>query len=245
VVPFLTILTFLVRVQNLECETCKFKVSHGPISGNFTVRNKLFLKTKSGKIDANITMISNATGVSPGPLVDIRTTSGSINADFTLVAVDPETEEEVPYGGAYQISTRSFRAPARLEVVDAPVDSTLSLQSKNVMGPLEVHLHPTFQGKFSSKAFIGDTPLGIRGYTKDPSGDDRKRNLVWDAWSIPPGIRHIMSGEVWWGDRPEPPFPEPPRSLIFSSVGLRSIIGQPLVFLHISDSNALNSTFEN
>ena len=216
--------------QNVECEYCDFNVSDGPISGNFTVRSELILKTKSGAIDANITMISNATNASFGTTVDITTTTGSIKVDFALAAVDPETEEEVPSGGFYQIATRSRHAP---------VDSTLFLSSKNIRGPLEVYLHPTYQGRFSSEAFIGDAPLGIRGYTTDPSSDDRKRNLVWDAQSIPPGIHHVMSGEVWWGDRPGPPYPDDPYIPTFGSVQTKSIIGDPLVFLHLSNRDTI------
>ena len=224
--------------QYVECEYCDFNVSDGPISGNFTVRRELVLKIKSGAIDANITMISNATNASFGTTVDITTTTGPINVDFALAAVDPETEEEVPSGGFYQIATRSRHAPVRLEVVDAPVDSTLFLSSKNIQCPLEVYLHPTYQGRFSSEAFIGDAPLGIRGYTTDPSGADRKRNLVWDAQSIPPGIHHVMSGEVWWGDRPGPPYPDGPY-ITFGSVQTKSIIGDPVVFLHLSNPDTI------
>ena len=222
--------------QNVECDSCDFRVSDGPISGNFTVRRQLILKTKSGAIDADITMISNTTGVQGEPSVYITTTTGAINANFALVAIDPKTKEKVSSGGFYQIATRSRRAPVRLEIVDAPIDSTLVLSSKNLWGPLRVLLHPTFQGRFSSEAFIGDTPLGILGYAENPSGNNRRRNLVWRGWNLLPGIRNSMSGEVWWGDRPQPDLSNP-CDLFFSSVRLRSIIGQPLVSLHISNPN--------
>lgn len=183
-------------------------------------------------------MISSITNVHLGPIVDITTTTGPINVDFTLVAVGAETEEEVPSGGFYQISTRSRHAPVRLEVVDAPVDSTLMLSSKNTRGPLE-YLHPTYQGRFSSEAFIGGTPLGIRGYATDPSGNGKKRNLVWDTQSIPPGIHNVMSGEVWWGDRPGPPDPDGPYIPTFGSVHTKSVIGNPLAFLRPSNPDTI------
>jgi hypothetical protein len=196
--------------------------------------HRLILKTKSGAINANITMVSNPTDVHYGPNVDITTTTGSINANFALVTVDPETEEEVPSGGFYQIATRSHHASVRLEVVDAPVDSALVLSSKNMRGPLEVYLHPTYQGKFSSEALIGDTPLAILGDTEDLPGDGRRRNLVWEGSRIPPGVRNVMRGEVWWGDRLRPPYyPNGPYNPIFSSVQVKSIIGRPLVFFHL------------
>ena len=87
-----------------------------------------------------------------------------------------ECREDLPPGRAMgarvlrnQIGTRSLREhlpPARADV----------LSSKNTRGRLEAFLHPTFQGSFSSEALIGDTPLGIRGYAENPSGNDRKRN---------------------------------------------------------------------
>jgi hypothetical protein len=224
-------------MQNVRCEFCEFTVSDGPISGNFTVTRGLILKTKSGAVDANIAMISNATSVQLGPTVDITTISGAINADFGLVAIDPETEEEVPSGGFYQIATRSRRAPVRLEVVDAPVDSTLVLSSKNTMGPLEIYLHPTYQGMFLSEAPVGGTLLGNLGYAEDPSGEGRDRNMVREEWGIPPGVHNFMSGEVRWGDRPETSYPDGPYSPIFGSVQVKSIIGHPLILLHLSNSN--------
>ena len=109
---------------------------------------------------------STAAGIFNRVVVDITTTTGSINTIFTLTAVDAGTKERLLSGGAYEITTRSRNAPVRLEVVDASVDSALKLFSKNMRGPLEVYLHPTYQGWFSSETLIGSTPLGIRGYTE-------------------------------------------------------------------------------
>ena len=91
-------------------------------------------------------------GDSNRPVVDIITITDSINTDFTLIKERPSS------GGAYEITTRhSRRAPVRPEVVDAPADSTLRLFLKNMRGPLEVYLHPTYQGKLSSEALITET----------------------------------------------------------------------------------------
>ena len=151
------------------------------------------------------------------PVVDITTTTDSINTNLTLIPVDARTKERPSSGGAYEITTRRSRhAPVRLEAVDAPVDSTLRLFLKNMRGPLEIYLHPMCQGKFSFEAVIAETlGLGIRGYTENPSGNDRKRNLVWGGWSIPPGIKRVLSGEV----------------------RLKTIVSRPLVFSHVSDQN--------
>ena len=196
----------------------------------------MILKAKFNAVDGSITMISStAAGIFNRPVVDITITTGSINTNFTLIAVDAGTEDRLSSGGAYEITTRSRNAPVRLEVVDASVDSALKLFSKNMRSPLEVYLHPTCQGWFSSEVLIGSTPLGIRGYTENPSGSERKRNMVRDGWSIPPGIKHVLSGQVWWGDRPVPLLRHKPNPLFFSSVQLKTIIGRPLVLLHISD----------
>ena len=227
------------HAQNVECDFCEFKVIDGSIEGNFIVRDELILKTKSGAIDANITMISNATGANSGPIVDITTTTGSINIDFTLVAVDPETEEKVTSGGFYRITTRSRHAPLHLEIVDAPVDSILDLTSKNVWGPLKVLLDPTYQGWFRSEAFIGDTALGLIDGAVDPSGNGKKRKLLWNRWSIPPGVENVLSGEVWWGDRRQPTSSDNQTT---SSVRLKTIIGQPLVFVPVSAPNVTHSS---
>lgn len=186
-------------------------------------------------------MISNATAgaSSSGPIVDITTTTGSINTNFTLLAVDPETEETVSSGGFYRIATRSHHAPLHLEIVDAPVDSILDLSSKNVWGPLKVWLHPTYQGWVRSEAFIGDTPLGLIDGAVDPSGSGKKRNLFWNGWSTPPGVNNVLSGEVWWGNRRQPTSSD---NQTISSVRLKAIIGQLLVFVPISTPNAIHSS---
>ena len=122
-------------LQNVECEFCEFKVTDGPITGNFVARNTLILKTKFNAVDGSITVVSStAAGIFSRSVIDITTTTGSINTNFTLIAVDAGTKERLSSGGAYGITTRSRNAPVRLEVVDAPVDSALKLFSK-MKGP--------------------------------------------------------------------------------------------------------------
>ena len=147
-------------LQNVECEFCEFEVTDGPLTGNFVARNNLILKTKSNAIDANVTMISRVNSTTEAripsrPVVDITTTTGSLYANFTLIAVDAGTEERLLVGGAYEITTRSRQASVRLEVVDDPVDSALKLFSKNMRGLLEVWLHPTYQGRLLSESLTG------------------------------------------------------------------------------------------
>lgn len=229
--------------SNIQCEYCSLKVSDESINGNFSAGNTMVLKTKSGAIDANITMVSkNIPGIPCSsaarqrreairPVVDIATATGPINANFALIAIDPDTGKEVPHGGTYLITARSIRAPVRLEIVDAPVDSLLELFAKNMMGPLKVYLHSTYQGYFSTETFIINTPaVGFTGYVDNPSGSDRKRNVIFDGWRIPPGINQIMFGQVWWGDRPH--LPESDK--VFGTVNLRSLLGSTVVYMQNS-----------
>ena len=139
-------------------------------------------------------MISDATDARHGPIIDIITT-GSTNTNYTLV-VAPEIEEKALFRGSYRIVTRSCHAPVRLEIVDASIDSILDLCSKNAVGPLKVWLHQAYQGRLQSEALIGGTPLGHMEGTVNPSGNGKKRNLFWGGWTIPPGIKYVLSEEV-------------------------------------------------
>ena len=232
-------------LQNVECEFCEFEVTDGPLTGNFVARNNLILKTKSNAIDANVTMISRVNSTTEAqipsrPVVDITTTTGSLYANFTLIAVDAGTEERLLVGGAYEITTRSRQASVRLEVVDAPVDSALKLFSKNMRGLLEVWLHPTYQGRLLSESLTGSISQRLHGlYGENPFGSDRKSSIFRNGWSILPGIKHVLSGEVWWGDQPEHPFPYNcrPYDLICSEVQLKTLIGVPFIALYPSGTS--------
>ena len=140
--------THFVRcLQNVECEFCEFEVTDGPITGNLFARNTLILKTKFTAVDGSITMISSTTaGIFNRLVAGIMTTTGSISFS--------SQSTQGPRRGSRleEITTRSRNAPVRLEVVDAPVDSALKLFLKDMRGLLEVYLHPTYQGWFSSEA---------------------------------------------------------------------------------------------
>ena len=224
-------------LQNVECEFCEFKVTDGPITGNFVARNTLILKTKFNAVDGSITVVSStATGIFSRSVVDITTTTGSVNTNFTLIAVDAGTKERFSSGGAYGITTRSRNAPVRLEVVDAPVDSALKLFSKRMKGPLEFYLHPP------------DLPRLVlirSSRRRHPVGYPRiHRESVWTRKKEEPGLgwmEHpawyqtclVWSGLVGRSTRASAPVQTKP--LFFSSVQLKSIVGRPLVLLHVSD----------
>jgi len=91
--------------------------------------------------------------------------------------------------GFYQIAARSRHAPVRLEVVDTPVDSTLMLSSKNTRGPLEVYLHPTYQGRLSSEAFIGAHRWVSRGTLRTRLG-----MVGGGIWFGTCGVFHLVFG---------------------------------------------------
>ena len=173
----------------------------------------LVLKTFMGPITANVFMVSNATtSQQPPTAAAITTHGGAIHTRFSLFAVDTEGQVRAPSGGSFFIDTGSGISPVRLNFDGAPVDSTLTLTSKTLAGPIDVDLHPTYEGTFSLSSDMGPPVVNVSDEVEDPTGEGRKRTVKFHRTH-----GRVMVGEVGWGS----------ARVDGSSIDLKSEIGTP------------------
>ena len=156
----------------------------------------LALKTSTGSIDANISMLNDvADSQQPPTAASIITNTGANNTRFSLFAIDTKDEALVPLGGSFLIDTKSDTSGVRIKFDDAPVESTLALTSKTSTGSVNVDLHPTYEGTFSLSSSLSHPVVNIKDEVEDPIGEGRKRTVKFVR-----ARGHVVAGEVTWGD---------------------------------------------
>lgn len=156
----------------------------------------LALKTTTGSIDVNISMLSNAVvAQDPPTAASIITNTGAINTKLSLFAIGAEDKGLVPSGGSFLIDTKSDTSAVRIKFDDAPVDSTLVLTSKTSTGSINADLHPTYEGTFSLSSSLSSPVVNVKEDVEDPAGKGRKRTV-----KVARARGHAVVGDVTWGD---------------------------------------------
>ncbi|KAF5391678.1 hypothetical protein D9757_002353 [Collybiopsis confluens] len=182
-----------IQVRSLKAGTASIGTANSPIEGNFTVTKSLKLKTANAHIDASVKMLNKRSGDHKTNLV-METVNSPIEASVSLLSVGPE-DIELTSNGAFSIKARNARGSVKLAFPTAPVNSTVIVDAKTALSPINVNMHKTFEGSFA----IRSTPLDKKDVTKqeaaDPEGKGRKRSLVFD--SVNGGS---VDGRVFWGD---------------------------------------------
>lgn len=100
--------------------------------------------------------------------------------------------------GKYWASAHTANAPLHLSFVDAPVDSTLTLDAHTANSPAEVSLHKTFEGKFELSSSVWFTPEVQWHPVDDPAKRERKRRV-----SVSQVGRGHVQGNVAWAEEGE------------------------------------------
>ena len=172
------------------------RVDTGNIRGNFTVTEFLALKTATGSIVTNISMLNDATiSQHPPTTASITTNTGVIDSRFSLFAVDAKDKVRVPSGGSFLVDTKSDTSAVRVKFDDAPVDSTLVLTSKTSAGSINADLYPTYEGTFSLSSGVSSPVVSVKGEVEDPAGKGRKRMVKFAC-----ARGHVTVGEVMRGN---------------------------------------------
>jgi hypothetical protein len=97
-------------------------------------------------------------------------------------------------GGAFNITATTSNGPLAVDFPASPADSKLTLGAKTSNSPVSVSLNPAYEGTFklqTSSWFKAEA--NIDKEVVDPSGKDRKRNVV-----IENAGRESLSGRVNW-----------------------------------------------
>ena len=100
-------------------------------------------------------------------------------------------------GGNYSILAQTSFSKLTLSFPSSPLNSSLSLNARTSLAPVDVSLHPTYEGTFTldtSLILFGANVLVDEG-VRDPAGEGRKRNVELRKGS---GGGHV-EGWVAWG----------------------------------------------
>lgn len=156
----------------------------------------LALKTSTGSIVANISMLSNAiVSQEPPTAASVITNTGVIDARFSLFAIGAEDEGLVSSGGSFRIDTKSDTSNVRIKFDNAPVKSALVLTSKTSTGSINADLHPTYEGAFSLSSSLRSPVVNVKDNVEDPAGEGRKRTV-----KVVRARGRTVVGDVTWGD---------------------------------------------
>lgn len=117
-----------------------------------------------------------------------------IRASVSLYSVD--SNEKATSGGTFGVKANTANGAINVTFPTAPIDSLVTLTANTAMAPIAVNMHNTFEGSFVAHS----TPFSKIEVdvddTEDPTGEDRKRNLIFDSVNM-----GTAKGLVFWGDR--------------------------------------------
>lgn len=115
-----------------------------------------------------------------------------IEASVSLFSVD--AGEITSSGGAFRVRARNANSPVKVAFPTAPINSTVVLDAKTAVAPLDVQMHGTFEGAFTVHTTPFDKRVVVAEEGLDPEGKGRKRNLIFDRYT-----GGISEGTVFWG----------------------------------------------
>ncbi|KAJ7142530.1 hypothetical protein C8R44DRAFT_865859 [Mycena epipterygia] len=177
-----------IKLQSLVADNADVATSMGPIEGTFNSSNTLILETSNGAINVDINLSNNAE--KPANL-QMHTSNGRVPS-LHPAHYFPNTPAHLQsyqqhHPPRIRIGQRS------LDVVAAPVDSTVNLNATTSIGPLAVKLPATYEGSFTAATLLSSLSVKFDETLEDPTGAGRKR---WVKYERKRGGR--ASGLVGW-----------------------------------------------
>ncbi|KAK0434152.1 uncharacterized protein EV420DRAFT_1598003, partial [Desarmillaria tabescens] len=145
-----------IHVESVSAAVGKFKNANSPIEGKFNTSTSLDLATANSPI--------NSTTVS------MESANAPISAGISLFSTAPSST-----GGKFDIE---------LGFIDASVDSALDLTAHTAMGPVDVTMHPTYEGEFRLATIMGRAEVTTADEVEDPKGEDRKRSVSFERAGV-------------------------------------------------------------
>ncbi|KAK0479404.1 hypothetical protein EDD18DRAFT_846929 [Armillaria luteobubalina] len=177
-----------IYAESVSTAVGKVKNANSPIEGNFNTSTSLDLATANSAINVVVGLF-NADGEEPTS-VSMETANGPISAGISLLSTAPSST-----GGKFNVKVNTARGKIELGFIDASVDSALDLQAHTAMGPVDVTMHPTYEGEFRLATVLGRAEVTTDNETEDPKGEDRKRSVSFERAG-----GSVVSGRVWWGE---------------------------------------------
>lgn len=174
-----------IIVGSLLGDQLTMKTSNAPIQGSFNATDSLELHTSNGHINANVSLANSG---SHGPSrLSLHSSNGPVQANVTLVSHESG-------GGSFDIIGKTSNSFADIRVVEAPVDSLLTLDAHTSNSPIRATLPRAYEGSFDVTAMPWTSPtLRFEADVSDPAGRGRKRNV----WTRIASRGHV-AGQVRW-----------------------------------------------
>ncbi|KAJ3766738.1 hypothetical protein FB446DRAFT_372022 [Lentinula raphanica] len=180
-----------IQVELLQAQSIQVKAVNSPIEGNFTVDKSLRLSTANAHINVAATLLNNKADESMTETI-LNTVNSPIEASLSLFSFD--SGEAATSDGAFCVRAHNAHSPIKLTFPTAPINSTVHVNAKTAMAPVDVQMHSTFEGAFTAQNSPFDKRVINAEEGPDPEGRDRKRNLIFDEMH-----RGTAKGHVYWG----------------------------------------------
>jgi len=118
-----------------------------------------------------------------------------VSGNLTLYKIHSDKEDSASNpGGSFKISASNAVGPISLLTSRAPVNSTINVKAKTPLGPVQVQMHPTFEGRFSVQTTMGKSEVTVDEEQEDPDKRGRKRSVDFSK------AGSATIGKVYWGD---------------------------------------------
>ncbi|KAF8625369.1 hypothetical protein AX15_005420 [Amanita polypyramis BW_CC] len=157
---------------------------NGAIHGTFHATGSLTLKTSNERIKGRVFINTND---NEEARLEMITSNSVIDTEVLLT----HSNDSAP--GDFTVLAKSTNSPIRLKISDAPVDSRLFLNAETQNSPVDVILHPTFEGDFEVTSINFWPTVSVRS-PQDPSGKGRERDLQFSREG------NYVKGSVSWSD---------------------------------------------
>ncbi|TFK83281.1 hypothetical protein K466DRAFT_267840 [Polyporus arcularius HHB13444] len=162
--------------------------ANGAITGTFNASSMIRLGTSNAPIKVATGLVSSDTNMPS--MMHVETSNGRVENDVTLKSNTSDASR-----GTFYITTRTENAPLYLTFVDAPVNSSLTVNVHTSNSPGHVTLHPTYEGTYDASSTLIFRPEVRWTAVEDPSGRGARRIVRLDE-NARTGPR--VSGGVSW-----------------------------------------------
>jgi len=181
-----------VQVEALSADHAVIRTNESPIEGDFEVTDTLELDTANAPIRVGVKMV-NDRGIFTR--LKMTTSNSPITADLELTGSKDYNEFA---SGRFSIEARSTNAQVVIRHLSASVGSTVMLNAETTNAPMDVQMHPTYEGSFALKTTNAKHNVDCLSCkdTNDPEGHGRSRKMT--LKQIQGG--ELASGYVYWGE---------------------------------------------
>ncbi|KAH9833578.1 uncharacterized protein C8Q71DRAFT_712850 [Rhodofomes roseus] len=160
-----------VHVHSVVAGVASVRSTNGIIDGHFNTSHTLDLQTSNGPISVVLGLFNdNAGEVTKARL---QTTNGPINTNVSLFSTTSSGT-----GGLFDVDTHSSNSPVRVVLPYAPAEHVLTLAARTSNSPVDLVLHPAFEGSFALHGSRWISPqVHVDDGVVDPAGRGRRRQV--------------------------------------------------------------------